>query len=182
MKKFIFDFDLDAWVRSLEIMADSKDEALDELYSMSIEDLIDQGYVKYFDLKNVDVDIVDYEEGLYDSKDPEVFFLSFDVDNSLKGSTWSEEYIGDWCDLDYSDLNFDHKLTEDEVRKFLRETIPYCAKLFNKYNKGYGAVDGEVKMNFTNLCLYKLNDELEIDDSPIAEYPDMEFSFIAKSH
>lgn len=62
MKRFTFNFDLDAWVRGVEIEANSYEEALDELTSMDFDDIISEGYVKSFDINNVDYDLEDDEE------------------------------------------------------------------------------------------------------------------------
>ena len=66
MPKYTYDFnfDLDVYVKSLEIEADSPEEALDKLRSYSIEDLILKGYVKDFEIKDLNYLIV--EDGWYD--------------------------------------------------------------------------------------------------------------------
>jgi len=56
MKTFTFDFSVDAWIRNVEIDADSYDEALEEFRLMSLEKLIDNGQVKDFSVSNVDVE------------------------------------------------------------------------------------------------------------------------------
>lgn len=55
MAKFKLDFSLDAWIRNLEIEADSEEEAINELYKMSIETIMSEGYVDEFETKNIDV-------------------------------------------------------------------------------------------------------------------------------
>lgn len=54
MKTFVFDFDLDAWIQDLEIEAENIDEAKEKLLNMSVEDLIENGYVKDFDIRQID--------------------------------------------------------------------------------------------------------------------------------
>ena len=68
MPKYTFDFnfDLDVWVKSLEIEADSSEEALDKLRSYSIEDLILKGYIKDFEIKDLSYLVV--EDGWYDEE------------------------------------------------------------------------------------------------------------------
>jgi hypothetical protein len=62
MPMFKFDFDLDAWIQDLEIPADSLEEAKEKLCKMSVADLIDYGYVKDFNIKDLDYEIVKDDE------------------------------------------------------------------------------------------------------------------------
>lgn len=63
MKKFTFDFSVDAWIDGVEIDADSYDEAVEELRLMTLEKLVDRGHVKDFDVLDIDVEFdVDKEE------------------------------------------------------------------------------------------------------------------------
>ena len=66
MPKYTYDFnfDLDVWVKSLEIEADSEEEALEKLRSYSIEDLILKGYIKDFDIRDLSYLVV--EDDWYD--------------------------------------------------------------------------------------------------------------------
>ncbi len=188
MKKYTYDIDVDVWIKNIEIIADSEYEARGELLDMSLEELISEGYVKDFSIhNNMGIAVEDFDDEDDTELDDSVkdhYFLSFDVENSLKGTDWAEMYMQEWCGLDYNELNFDHLLSEKEVRKFLELTIPHCADIFNEYNTGYDSRDGRVDMYFTDIKLYKLNDDLEIDNpnKPAKEYPNMDFSFIAKSH
>ena len=188
MKKYTLDFNLEIWVRSLDIYADSEDEAIEKLNDMDVEDIISDGYVKDVSITSLDIEkTYDEDEEFEDSANPNVkqdqYYLTFDVENSLKGSSFSDEYIEDWCLSDAS-LLFDHELTEDEVRRFLRSSVKECSKVFNEYNTGYDSVDGGVEMYFTNIKLYKVDDQLEIPDitKPDKKYDDIKFSFIAKSY
>ena len=56
-RKYIFDLSIDAWVNSIEIEAESYDDALEELYQLTLEELIEKGYVKGFDIKNIEYDV-----------------------------------------------------------------------------------------------------------------------------
>jgi len=58
MAKFKLDFSLDAWIRNLEVEAESEEEAINELYKMSIETIMSEGYVKDFETKNIDVEVI----------------------------------------------------------------------------------------------------------------------------
>lgn len=51
--KIKFDCNLEAWVTGIEIEADSYDNALAELYSMTFEQLIAEGIVKEFKISDV---------------------------------------------------------------------------------------------------------------------------------
>lgn len=62
MKKYTFDFSLNAWIQCLEIPAHSLEEAEEKLGEMSIEDLIEYGYVKDFYIKDVDVEEEEEED------------------------------------------------------------------------------------------------------------------------
>lgn len=59
MPRYIFDFDLDAWIKDVEIEAKNLKEAKEKLCSMSIEDLIDEGYIKSYSIKDLDVEVED---------------------------------------------------------------------------------------------------------------------------
>lgn len=65
MKIYDFNFCLELWIKSLEIEANSYEEALDKLTSMSFEDLISQGYIKDFDITFVDCKVEDDERLLH---------------------------------------------------------------------------------------------------------------------
>ena len=56
MPTYTFNFDLDAWIRNIEIEADSEEEAMEKLNAMKFEDIVDQGYCSMFDITNVDVE------------------------------------------------------------------------------------------------------------------------------
>lgn len=56
-----FDFSLDAWIQNVEIEADDIEEAKEKLNKMSLEDLVEEGYVKDFNIKDLDYS-VDNEE------------------------------------------------------------------------------------------------------------------------
>lgn len=54
MPKYNFDFDLDMWVQDVIIEADSYDEAKRLLLHMNVETILEQGYVKDYDIKQLD--------------------------------------------------------------------------------------------------------------------------------
>jgi hypothetical protein len=52
--KITFDFNLEAWIKGVEIEADSYDEALEKLTRMSFEDLVRDGYAKDYSIDHID--------------------------------------------------------------------------------------------------------------------------------
>lgn len=66
MPKYTFDFnfDLDVYVKELEIEADSPEEALAKLRSYSLDDIIQEGYIKDFEIR--DLSYLVKEDGWYD--------------------------------------------------------------------------------------------------------------------
>lgn len=52
--KVLFDFNLNAWIKGIEIDANSYEDALAKLYGMSFEELVELGYSKEFKLDDVD--------------------------------------------------------------------------------------------------------------------------------
>lgn len=55
MPIYDFNFSLDAWVKSLEIEADSLEEAKEKLNEMSIDDIVEHAIVKDFSIKELEV-------------------------------------------------------------------------------------------------------------------------------
>jgi hypothetical protein len=68
MAKYSFDFNLQAWVRFLEIEADSYEEAVEKLLKKDVSELIELGVVHDSDLDNIDVEILeaDYKVRVFD--------------------------------------------------------------------------------------------------------------------
>ena len=68
MAKYSFDFNLQAWIRFLEIEADSYEEAVEKLLKKDISELIELGAVHDSDLDNIDVEILeaDYKVRVFD--------------------------------------------------------------------------------------------------------------------
>lgn len=56
MKKFNYSMSVDAWI-TIQIEANNIDEANEKLNEMSLEELIEEGYVNEFTLKDCDVDV-----------------------------------------------------------------------------------------------------------------------------
>ncbi len=59
MNTYKFDFNLSAWISSIEIEASSKEEALEQLMQMPISDLINEAEVKETSISDIDTEIVE---------------------------------------------------------------------------------------------------------------------------
>lgn len=68
-KKFIFDFDLDLWIKNLEIEADNLEEAKEKLSEMSVRDIIDNSSIRDFSISTLDCSVE--EEDDEDEEDDE---------------------------------------------------------------------------------------------------------------
>lgn len=62
MKRFVFDFDLDIWMQNIVIEADNYEEAKKQLLEITAEELVEKGYVKDFNIKEIDCE--EYEDDL----------------------------------------------------------------------------------------------------------------------
>lgn len=61
-KKFVFDFDLDLWIKNLEIEADNLEEAKEKLCDMSVRDIIDNASIRDFSISTLDCSVEDDDE------------------------------------------------------------------------------------------------------------------------
>lgn len=59
MKKFRLDFDLDAWIQNVEVEANDEQDALSKLSGMTVEELIQQGYVHSWNFSDCDVTLIE---------------------------------------------------------------------------------------------------------------------------
>ena len=59
MKTFTFDFAVQAWIKGLEIEAETYEEAEKELLSMSLEKIVDKGFVKDSDISDIECETED---------------------------------------------------------------------------------------------------------------------------
>ena len=83
--KVKFNFNLEAWIQDVEIEADSMEEAENKLYGMTVEELIEAGYIHTSDLTDVEGEIVeqDYKVKVYNIEfDPEDI-LEYGMDKDL---------------------------------------------------------------------------------------------------
>ena len=59
--KVRFDLNVEAWLRGIEVEGDDYDEAENNLYRMTLEELLDEGYVRSFEITDCDGTIVEQE-------------------------------------------------------------------------------------------------------------------------
>ena len=70
MKTFTFDIDVDAWISNIEIDAEDYEEAVEKLNSMTLDDIVSEGYVHNFEIKELDCDYEEDDEDLeFDEED-----------------------------------------------------------------------------------------------------------------
>ena len=67
MPTYTFDFNLEAWIRGLEIEADSYEEAVQQLNNLSLDDIASEGYVQ--DISITDIDYESDEDDYIDDDD-----------------------------------------------------------------------------------------------------------------
>jgi len=57
--KVRFNFNLETWIRGVEVEADSYDNALEELYKMSLTDFLESGYEDETSITDIDGDVIE---------------------------------------------------------------------------------------------------------------------------
>lgn len=80
MKTFTFNFTVQAWVKNLEIEAETYEEAEEELLSMSLEKIVDKGFVKDSDISDIEYETEDNNtyENNEDEEDYSEYFDDLD--------------------------------------------------------------------------------------------------------
>lgn len=70
MARYSFEFTLEASIQDIEIEADSYEEAESNLYKMTLEELIEAGYINNSDLFDISAEILvaDYKVQVFDIK------------------------------------------------------------------------------------------------------------------
>lgn len=99
MAKFKFDFNLEAWIQGVEIEAESYEEAERKLYKMTVEELIEAGYIHTSDLDDVDVEILEAD---YKVK---VFNIEWEDEETAELLELLPKYVNEMIvkDIDVSD-------------------------------------------------------------------------------
>ena len=57
--KFRFNFNLEVWVDGIEIEAKSEEEAIEQLYKMSVKDYFEEGYDRESDISDVESEVIE---------------------------------------------------------------------------------------------------------------------------
>lgn len=118
--KVKFNFNLEAWIQEVEIEAGSIEEAKNKLYSMTVEELIEAGYVHTSDLDDVEGEIIeqDYRVKVYNIEfDPEDI-LEYGMDKDLP-----EE--DDVLEFTFNDIRVEREFSD--LSDYISDTI------FDKY-------------------------------------------------
>ena len=130
--KVVFDFNLSAWIKGVEVEATSYEEALSKLHQMTFDELIETGFSKDFTIKDVDGSITertvkvkvydieyDVEEDDYESPEDYIQFI-----NSLPTTlrlTLTVEPDDDIEDLIADEILYDTKQTVNNFRFMILE-------------------------------------------------------------
>lgn len=67
MKTYKLDFDFNAWIQNVEIEAENKEEALNKLMNMSLEEMLESGVIKDYGCSNISTELIeaDYKVKVY---------------------------------------------------------------------------------------------------------------------
>lgn len=83
--KVVFDFNLSAWIKGVEVEATSYEEALSKLHQMTFDELIETGFSKDFTIDDVDGSITERTVKV------KVYDIEYDVEEDDYANP--EEYI-----------------------------------------------------------------------------------------
>lgn len=87
MPTYTFDFNLEAWIRCLEIQADSYEDAVKQLHNLTLDDIASEGYVQ--DISITDIDYESDEDDYTDDDEDEDEY--FDDDDDFEDEEIEEE-------------------------------------------------------------------------------------------
>lgn len=130
--KVVFDFNLSAWIKGVEVEATSYEEALSKLHQMTFDELIETGFSKDFTIEDVDGSVTertvkvkvydieyDVEEDDYESPEDYIQFI-----NSLPTTlrlTLTVEPDDDPEDLIADEILYETKQTVNNFRFMILE-------------------------------------------------------------
>lgn len=130
--KVVFDFNLSAWIKGVEVEATSYEEALSKLHQMTFDELIETGFSKDFTIEDVDGSVTertvkvkvydieyDVEEDDYESPADYIQFI-----NSLPTTlrlTLTVEPDDDLEDLIADEILYETKQTVNNFRFMILE-------------------------------------------------------------
>ena len=83
--KVVFDFNLSAWIKGVEVEATSYEKALSKLHQMTLDELIETGFSKDFTIEDVDGSIAERTVKV------KIYDIEYDVEED--DYTNPEEYI-----------------------------------------------------------------------------------------
>lgn len=125
--KVKFDCNLDAWVTGIEIEADSYDNALAKLYSMTFDQLIEEGFTKEFRIEDVGSQVI--EETLK----VKVYDIEYNIEED--GYDSPEEYTKILNSLPDELTVTITTMPEDDLEELLADEITYQTRqLVNNFN------------------------------------------------
>ena len=121
--KVKFNFNLEAWIRDVEIEADSMEEAENKLYSMTVQELIEAGYVHTSDLDDVEGEIVeqDYNVKVYNIEFEPEDILEYGMDKDLPEKDTVLEFT-------FKDIRTDNEY--DELRGYIDDELFSMFRMF----------------------------------------------------
>jgi hypothetical protein len=121
--KVKFNFNLEAWIQDVEIEADSMEEAENKLYGMTVEELIEAGYIHTSDLYDVEGEIVeqDYKVKVYNIQFEPEDILEYGMDKDLP-----EE--DDVLEFTFKDIRTDGKY--DELQGYIDDELFSMFRMF----------------------------------------------------
>jgi hypothetical protein len=119
--KVKFNFNLEAWIQDVEIEADSMEEAENKLYGMTVQELIETGYIHTSDLDDVEGEIVeqDYKVKVYNIEFEPEDILEYGMDKDLpeKDTVLEFTFKDIRTDKEYDEL---HGYIDDELFSMFR--------------------------------------------------------------
>ena len=117
-----FNINLEAWVEDLEVYGKDLEEAKEGLSKMTIEQLLEDGYVKQFEIKEIDYEFAEKEYTI------QTYNIKYDVEEEIEEDLPKELVLKVTCnpkDLEdeiwseiqfktgYSIRGFDYKILEE---------------------------------------------------------------------
>lgn len=60
--KFRFNFNLEVWMDGIEIEAKSEEEAIEQLYKMSVQEYFEEGYDRNSSISEIESEVIEYRQ------------------------------------------------------------------------------------------------------------------------
>lgn len=157
MPTYTFDFNLQAWIQNVEIEAENYEEAVQKLNTMDIDDLISEGYVKRYDIDDVDCesDEDDYEE---EDEEEDDFLDDEDIENESLTESIKTVNNGRYT-IKYNENEIDEedvKELVDEIERSYRDVFDNVKEV-DLTNDEYFII-GDKKYQYIGGRLYDYND------------------------